>query len=101
MNRRAGGNTDQADATDGHGFNPCLSVLSVSSVFLLTSESYPLRRLPVQENALPHFERQQLQDLQAVVLAPRKVLRNDAPHLRAPEEAAPPDHLFRQHLVHA
>src|SRR5947209_3164628 len=55
--------------------------------------------LLVKERAAPHFERQQLQDVQAVVLAPRKVLRDDAPHLFGPEEAAPFDYFFRQKLV--
>src|SRR5256714_8624163 len=55
--------------------------------------------LSVQKNALPHFERQQLEDVQAVVLAPRQVLADDAPDLRGAEEAAASDHLLRKQVV--
>src|SRR5256714_12432904 len=54
--------------------------------------------LSVQKNELPHFERQQLKDVQAVVLAPRLVLADDAPDLRGAEEAAASDRLLRKQL---
>src|ERR1043165_301295 len=85
----------------------CLPFSIPHSAFIISLSSCPsllmiscANALLVQKNALPHFERQQLQDVQAVVLAPRKVFGDDAPHLFGTEEAAPPDRFLRQQLVY-